>query len=159
MIVIGIMASLVCQMNGQHLARQDREAVDLEAMPLNKLLEMKKALKPTDFPSSRTEEPVEQSTRLPNALALRRTDFLESTAGSSVQTAFQMSLTVLSFLAFGGYVISLIAQNMRKPTQLDGMTAPQTLNKVVVNQNRRPFRPSATTAVGFGRRKRSRRYT
>jgi len=101
----------------------------------------------------------------PNAMALRRTtDVLHSSvAGGSMQTAFQMSLTVLSFLAFGGYLISLVAQNMRKPSQsLHGATAPHTLKAVVVNRNKWPgllLRPSGpTTTVSFGRRKRSRRF-
>lgn len=102
----------------------------------------------------------------PNAMALRRTtDVLQtssSAAGSSMQTAFQMSLTVLSFLAFGGYLISLVAQNMRKSSQsLDDATAPHPLKAVVVNRNKQPgllIRPSGpTTTVSFGRRKRSRR--
>lgn len=100
----------------------------------------------------------------PNAMALQsRADSpaQASSAGSSVQTAFQMSLTVLSFLAFGGYVISLVTQNMRKPPQPDGMTVPQPLKTVVVNQQRRPlYHPisgSTMTSVSFGRRKRSRR--
>jgi len=98
----------------------------------------------------------------PNAMALRRrADALEtkSTAtGSSMQTAFQISLTVLSFLAFGGYVISLVAQNMRRPLQSFGTTAPRPLKTVVVDQNRRPGllqRPVTGTAVSFGRRERS----
>jgi len=102
----------------------------------------------------------------PNAMALRRTtDVLRSSsaAGGSMQTAFQMSLTVLSFLAFGGYLISLVAQNMRKPSpSLAGATAPHPLKAVVVNRNKRPgllLRPSGpTTTVSFGRRKRSRRF-
>lgn len=105
----------------------------------------------------------------PNAMALRRradTPETKSTAtGSSMQTAFQISLTVLSFLAFGGYVISLVTQNMRRPLQSFGMTAPQPLKTVVVNQNRRPGlmqRPmtgTTMTSVSFGRSERSRRST
>lgn len=105
---------------------------------------------------------VNDGTSAPNAMALqRRADSLQrvssttAVAGSSMQTAFQMSLTVLSFLAFGGYVISLVAQNMRKSQHNDGMTAPQPLKTVVVNQNRRPLRP--ITTVSYGRRKRNRR--
>lgn len=101
----------------------------------------------------------------PNAMALRRTtDVLHSSAaGDSMQTAFQMSLTVLSFLAFGGYLISLVAQNMRKPSQsLDGTTAPHPLKAVVVNRHKQPgllLRPSGpTTTVSFGRSKRSRKF-
>lgn len=98
--------------------------------------------------------------------ALRETEPAAMTAGSSMQTAFQISLTVLSFLAFGGYVVSLVAQNMRgRPPMQNaaaGVTAPQPLKTVVVNvQNRRRpglqmvQRPvSGTTAVSFGRRKR-----
>lgn len=96
----------------------------------------------------------------PNAMALMpMPDSRESSSASSssVQTAFQMSLTVLSFLAFGGYVISLVAQNMRKLQHNDGMTAPKPLKSVLVNQNRRPIMRTPTT-VSFGRRKRSRRY-
>lgn len=97
----------------------------------------------------------------PNAMALMpMTDARESpsTSSSSVQTAFQMSLTVLSFLAFGGYVISLVAQNMRKPHQNDGMTAPKPLKSVVVNQNRRPILMRTPTTVSFARRKRNPRH-
>lgn len=99
----------------------------------------------------------------PSALALqRRTDFaIGSLAGSSMRTAFQMSLTVLSFLAFGGYVIGLVAQNMRKPQQTGNggnLTPPQPLKTVIINQSaRRPWRP--TTTVNFSRRKPTRRST
>lgn len=98
----------------------------------------------------------------PNAMALlRRNDLMkssEATAGvtaasSSMQTAFQMSLTVLSFLAFGGYVISLVTQNMRKPQRNPGMTAPKPLKTVVINQNRRPLVNRPSNLVTFGRRR------
>lgn len=113
-----------------------------------------------------TASPIPMKEDAPNAMALRRiTNVMHSSAaGSSMQTAFQMSLTVLSFLAFGGYVISLVAQNMRRPIQLhDGITASHPLKAVVVNRNKRPgvlLRPSGpTTTVSFGRRKRSRRFS
>lgn len=103
---------------------------------------------------------------VPNAMALRRAAAIPAgpSTDSSVQTAFQMSLTVLSFLAFGGYVITMVAQNMRKPPRNDsGMTAPLPLKAVVVNRNRRPSAPRPTGAlatVSFGRRrKRSRRFS
>lgn len=104
--------------------------------------------------------PQEQRRRWPSAMALqrRRAGPSRAATSSSVQTAFQMSLTVLSFLAFGGYVISLVAQNARRPQHSDAslMTPPRPLKTVVVNQNRRPTqRPVSTaTPVSFGRRKR-----
>lgn len=113
-----------------------------------------------------TDEKDAVDARMPTAMALRRADFRDSaTTGSSMQTAFQMSLTVLSFLAFGGYVISLVTQNMRRLQQptADGTTVPQPLKMVVVNQqNRRPglLRPTGgLTTVSYARRKRSHGYT
>lgn len=124
----------------------------------------------TDYPATRrtaaATEAAEQDAAAPSAMALRRPAV--STAGpsadSSVQTAFQMSLTVLSFLAFGGYVITMVAQNMRKLQRNGGvgMTAPLPLKTVVINRNRRPAaaRPTGTLAtVSFGRRKRSRKFS
>jgi len=123
-----------------------------------------RSVRRTDDEAAAAADTVEENA--PNAMALRRTTGVlqssSSAAGSSMQTAFQMSLTVLSFLAFGGYLISLVTQNMRKSTQsLDGATAPHPLKAVVVNRNKQPgllIRPSGpTTTVSFGRRKRSRR--
>lgn len=119
-----------------------------------------------DYPVRRTVAAVDgdkatvedKAVTVPNAMALqRRKDSTKSStataaAGSSMQTAFQMSLTVLSFLAFGGYVISLVTQNMRKPQRNPGMTAPKPLKTVVVNQSRRPLNRPATL-VTFGRRR------
>lgn len=42
--ILIIIASLICQLNGQ-FTQLDPSAVDLETMPLVKLLEMKKALR------------------------------------------------------------------------------------------------------------------
>ncbi|XP_060863028.1 uncharacterized protein LOC132939716 [Metopolophium dirhodum] len=170
-LVIGLSFSLICYLSGHEEKKPhwSKETMDLEALPLKKLLEMKKELRIKDERSvRRTDDEVAAVTAeedAPNAMALRRTtDVLRSSAaGGSMQTAFQMSLTVLSFLAFGGYLISLVAQNMRKPSpSLDGATAPHPLKAVVVNRNKRPgllLRPSGpTTTVSFGRRKRSRRF-
>ncbi|VVC40156.1 Hypothetical protein CINCED_3A011710 [Cinara cedri] len=168
---VGISFSLVCCLNG--LKKENiffnEEFMDLEALPLEKLLKMKQELRikddywPSSLPHSSRRTGVTADGQ-PIAMALqRRTDFvMGSLAGSSVRTAFQMSLTVLSFLAFGGYVIGLVTQNMRKPQQDgnggSGLTAPQPLKTVIVNQNsRRPWRP--TTSVNFSRRKISRRST
>ncbi|XP_026814503.1 uncharacterized protein LOC113554735 [Rhopalosiphum maidis] len=172
-LLIGLSFSLICYLNGLDDKKTywGTGTMDLEALPLEKLLKMKKELRikneraerRADEESAASTFPVEED--VPNAMALRRTtDVLHSSAaGSSMQTAFQMSLTVLSFLAFGGYVISLVAQNMRRPAQShDGVTASHPLKAVVVNRNKRPgllLRPSgSTTTVSFGRRKRSRRF-
>jgi hypothetical protein len=109
-------------------------------------------------------ETAEQNAAAPNAMALRRLAVSPGpSADSSVQTAFQMSLTILSFLAFGGYVITMVAQNMRTSHRNGGvgMTAPLPLKTVVVNQYKQPAvsRPTGTlTTVSFGRRKRSWRF-
>lgn len=109
-------------------------------------------------------ETAEQDAVAPNAMALRRSAVSSGpSAESSVQTAFQMSLTVLSFLAFGGYVITMVAQNMRMSQRNGGvgMSAPLPLKTIVVNQNRRPAmsKPTDTlTAVSFGWRKRTLRF-
>ncbi|XP_022168958.1 uncharacterized protein LOC111032808 [Myzus persicae] len=172
-LLIGLSFSLICYLNGHEEKKPhywSKASMDLEALPLEKLLEMKKELRIKDEHSIRRTDDEEAAAATaeedaPNAMALRRTaDVLHSSAaGSSMQTAFQMSLTVLSFLAFGGYLISLVAQNMRRTSQsLDGATAPHPLKAVVVNRNKRPgllLRPSGpTTTVSFGRRKRSRRF-
>ncbi|XP_027850923.1 uncharacterized protein LOC114130203 [Aphis gossypii] len=173
-LLIGLSFSLICYLNGldEKKLYWGTETMDLEALPLEKLLKMKKELRIKDERLSRQADEEAMASTVPmkedapNAMALRRiTNVMHSSAAdSSMQTAFQMSLTVLSFLAFGGYVISLVAQNMRRPTQLhDGVTASHPLKAVVVNRKKRPgvlLRPSGpTTTVSFGRRKRSRRFS
>ncbi|XP_025206364.1 uncharacterized protein LOC112602487 [Melanaphis sacchari] len=173
-LLIGLSFSLICYLNGldEEKPYWGTGIMDLEALPLEKLLKMKKELQIKDERSVRRADeeasaasaiPVDEDT--PNAMALRRTtDVLHSSAaGGSMQTAFQMSLTVLSFLAFGGYVISMVAQNMRRPTQsLSGVTASHPLKAVVVNRKKQQslkLGPSGPmTTVSFGRRKRSRRF-
>ncbi|KAJ8945437.1 hypothetical protein NQ318_009893 [Aromia moschata] len=149
----------------------------LSELPLERLIQIKKTfyVDQEDF-----DEIVSNSTDgVPQALALQSKKDPKERGGyhtyhhledhhpskkggkTDIQSIFQISVTTLAFLAFGGYLICLLVQAVRGKTNNDMTTATQIMSALVRSQLRRrstraPQRVQRPASNGYRRRPRPR---
>ncbi|XP_023310241.1 uncharacterized protein LOC111691502, partial [Anoplophora glabripennis] len=141
----------------------------LSELPLEKLLNIKKSF---EFDEEDVSEPVVNSTTgIPQALPLQSKkiskesqvyhydDSSSKDKSSSIQSIFQISVTTLAFLAFGGYLICLLVQAVKGKNNNYQTTATQIMSAIISQQIRRkrptsaPYRRKTTTSYSYWKRR------
>lgn len=129
----------------------------LSELPLEKLIQVQNSFKIKEYVpvENNTIEEKNDNVYGPLALALQRKkeslinrggheEHYEYEEKSKVQSIFQLSVTALAFLSFGGYLLCLIVQAIRSKQQAESnatATQQQILAAIINSQaNRRPIR-------------------
>ncbi|XP_024945779.1 uncharacterized protein LOC107272731 [Cephus cinctus] len=109
-----------------HVKLFPNEIRSLSELPLDKLLQIKSSFIDTDVPIKVERKKDRKSvSTLPAALPLKRSEkkpnrryedhyYEEKGKDSKISKIFQLAITTLSFLAFGGYLLALIIAGIRR---------------------------------------------
>lgn len=133
----------------------------LSELPLNRLLVVKKTF---EIEQETAKKPNEENLSAPKALALQAnkqninrgsygasygahvedSNSKKSGGKKSVQSIFQISVTTLAFLAFGGYLLCLIVQAIKGKHNYNTMDTNQLMAYLARPTTRRPVRRRTT---------------
>ncbi|KAJ8922861.1 hypothetical protein NQ315_007896 [Exocentrus adspersus] len=130
----------------------------LSELPLDKLLHIKNTFKVAESKDVYGFDTNTTTTEIPQALALQAKKsskdreiyhYDDSSSSykdksSGIQSIFQISVTTLAFLAFGGYLICLLVQAVKGKTNDPQSTATQIMSALISNANIKRRRPTRT---------------